>query len=387
MDKYKLSVNCAFGIENILKRELQLLGKTDLKAQNGSIVFDGDSDDVANCNMFLRTAERVFIEVARFNAETFDGLFDGVYGVDWQNYLTPDACIVVNAKSVKSDLFALSAIQSISKKAIIKKLTDVTKNSVFSETGARYNIEVNLSENQATVLIDTSGAGLHKRGYRDYVAAAPLKETLACAILLLSDFGFDRPFYDPFCGSGTLVTEGARIALNVASGRDRDFAYTHWQNFDKTAYSKAKQRALDSQKTDRKIDFCGGDVNPKAIELCERHARRAGISDKVKFFVADVADFKPATSHGTIVTNPPYGQRLLDVKSARILLRTLGDNYKNAEDWSAFILTADDQAERAFGKRADKKRKLFNAQTQCNLYQFFKHSNTGKYFTPLRDFL
>ncbi len=218
MDSYNISVNCAFGVENILNRELAALGYLNLKADNGSFCFNGTAQDIADCNMFLRTAERVYIVLAKFTAATFDALFDGVFNIDWQDFFTSDAKIIVNAKSVKSTLFALSSIQSIAKKAIIKKLAAKTGKSVFLETGADYGVEINITKDIVSVLLDTSGIGLHKRGYRDYVAQAPLKETLACALLFLSDFSFDLPFCDPFCGSGTIVIEAARIALRNVTG-------------------------------------------------------------------------------------------------------------------------------------------------------------------------
>ena len=382
---YKLVVNCASGVENILKRELIALGFGERKAINGSFIFDGDQNAVAYCNMFLHTAEHVFLLLAQFDAKDFDALFDGIYAIDWQSFLTSDAQIAVNAKSVKSTLFALSALQSVTKKAIIKKLSQQTKNTVFLETGARYGILVSIVEDKVSVLLDTGGAGLHKRGYRDFVSVAPIKETLACACLLLSDFDKDKPFCDPFCGSGTILTEGARMALGIAPGRDRDFDFCHWKNFDQNAYRTAKQKALDCQRLNQKIEFWGSDIDPQAIKLCKRHAVRAGLANKIKIETKAVADFLPTQEGGTVVTNPPYGERLLDKTEARKALSELGKNYKKFRDWSAFVITSDEEFERFFGKKADKKRKLYNAKKQCNLYQYFKTSNTGQYFCKMKD--
>ena len=382
---YKISINCASGVENVLKRELIALGYGERKADNGSFLIEGNDEDVATCNMFLHTAEHVFLFLAGFDATDFDCLFDGVYDIDWHAYLPADARIVVNAKSVKSGLFALSAIQSVAKKAIIKKLSDKTHNTVFPETGDRYGIEVNIFNDHVSVLMDTGGKGLHKRGYRDYVSAAPMKETLACACLLLSDFSADRPFRDPFCGSGTIVTEAARMALNIAPGTDRDFDFLHWRNFDPTAYARVRERALDLQKKDRKIDFVGSDIDPEAIKLCNRHAQRAGLSGKIRFELKDVADFLPDGQGGTIVTNPPYGERLLDLQSARKVVATFGRNYKKLFDWSAFVISSDSQFERNFGKQAAKKRKLYNANKECNLYQYFRSSNEKRHYCKMAD--
>jgi len=385
MKNYKLSVNCASGVESVLKKELIALELGEQKAVNGSFVFDGNAETVAICNMFLHTAEHVYLQLSQFDATDFDTLFDGVFAINWAEYLTVDAKIIVNAKSVKSDLFALSAIQSISKKAIIKKLTAQTRNSTFLETGARYSVVISIVENSVTVLLDTGGMGLHKRGYRDFVSVAPMKETLACACLLLSDFDKDRPFYDPFCGSGTLLTEGARMALGIAPGRDRDFDFCHWQNFDKNAYNVAKERAMDMQRLDRKLNFCGSDIDPQAIKLCNRHIARAGLDGKVKVKTLDVANFLPNDSGGTIVTNPPYGERLLDVTEARKVISAFGRNFKKLFDWSAFVISSDSQFERSFGKRADKKRKMYNARKECNLYQYFRQSNSRQYSCKMSE--
>lgn len=387
MKDYRLSVNCASGVESILKRELIALGIGEQKAINGSFVFDGDAKTVALCNMFLHTAEHVYLCLKEFTATDFDALFDGLFSIDWANYLDVDASIIVNAKSVKSDLFALSAIQSISKKAIIKKLTQQTKNTVFLESGARYGVVINIVQNQVSVLLDTGGLGLHKRGYRDFVSVAPMKETLACACLLLSDFSYDKPFCDPFCGSGTILTEAGRMALNIASGRDRDFDFCHWKNFDQSAYAYAKQMALDTQKLDRKLNFFASDVDKEAVKLTNRHIVRAGLEGKVKVTQQDVKDLVLPTSTGTIVTNPPYGERLMDLKDAQKVVGYLGKSLKNAHDWSVFAISSDTQFERAFGKRADKKRKLYNARKECNLYQYFKQSNPKNYTCKVSDIM
>ena len=382
---YKLSVNCASGVENILKRELTALGFGEQKAVNGSFVFDGDAQAVATCNMFLHTAEHVYLQLGQFVAKDFDALFDGVFAIDWASYMTADAKIIVNAKSVKSTLFALSALQSVSKKAILKKLSEQTRDTVFLETGARYGVVVSIFEDCVSILLDTGGTGLHKRGYRDFVSVAPMKETLACACLLLSDFDAEKPFCDPFCGSGTILTEATRMALRIAPGRDRDFDFCHWKNFDQNAYVLAKQKALDLQKLDKKLDFCGSDISVDAIKLSLRHAKRAGILNKVTLCVKDVADFLPKHTGGTIVTNPPYGERLLDVKEARNVIAVFGRNYKKTFDWSAFVISSDAQFERYFGRKADKKRKLYNAKKECNLYQYFKQSNPKQYFCKMSN--
>ena len=237
--EYEITVTAASGVEGVTKRELKRLGVEEPRAVGGAMTFTGDETMIARCNMFLRTADRVYLGVGRFRAETFDQLFDGIYSLPWEAFLPADALVTADGKSVKSKLFALSACQSIVKKAIVSRLEKAYRRSDFPETGARYMVEFSILKDVVSVRLNTSGAGLHKRGYRDLVGRAPLKETLAAAMVLLSDFYYLRPFADPFCGSGTIVIEAARIALNVASGIGRDFDFRHWDFFDPSAYARA----------------------------------------------------------------------------------------------------------------------------------------------------
>ncbi len=370
-DKCTLTVTCASGVEKVVKSELARLGYPSAPAINGAISFDGDLSAVARCNVNLRSADRVYINVAEFEATTFDQLFDCVKGIRWADYLPKDAKITVNGKCVKSKLFAVSACQSIVKKAVISALSEQYKTNYFSEKGTEYGLEFWIFKDRATLLLNTSGIGLHKRGYRDLVGVAPIKETLACSLLLMSDFYWERAFVDPFCGSGTLVIEGAKIALNVAPNLDRGFAFNKWKNFDAKYYSQAIEEAHDKELRDRKIDFRGYDVDPKAIKLARRHAQRAGIEDKVSFCVRDVADFKPHVDCGTIVTNPPYGERVYDIKQAEQCYTDLGKALKGFDGWSLFAITSAKSFPRYFGKKADRERKLFNSNKQCKYYYYY----------------
>ena len=372
MDKYKILVTSASGIETVTKKELIRLGFDNPKAINGSFTLDGDALSVARLNMFLRTADRVYIKLTEFKAETFDELFDGVYDFPWEDFLTVKGAFIVDGKSRESKIFALSASQKIIKKAIIQRLSDKTKTAFFPETAEKYLIEFAIYQDTVSLLLNTSGVGLHKRGYRDRVGVAPIKETIAAAMLMLSDFGYEEPFVDVFCGSGTIVIEGVRQAFNIASGILRDFDYTKWEKFDKSVYDLAKTEALDKERRDRKTNFKGYDIDPDAVKLARRHAKNAGLDDIIRFDTQDVADFSSLYSGGTIVTNAPYGSRSLDVEEARNVYKDFGKAFKKLENWSCFLLTSDSEFEKCFGKKADKNRKLYNSNMECRFYEYFK---------------
>ena len=361
--KLELSVTSASGIEAVTKRELEGLGYAPGGATYGRISFEGDYRDMARANVMLRTANRVFINIARFHAETFDELFDGIKNIPWQSIIPKNARIIVNAKSFKSKLYALSSIQKITKKAIVTAM-----GSLF-ESGGTYTIEVVVNEDDVLVALDTSGTALHKRGYRTYVGEAPLRETLASAIILLSIWKWDRPFVDPFCGSGTLPIEAALIATNTAPGLNRNFAF---ENFIKApeVITSVKEEARDNIVLDRDLRISGFDINKDAISLALRHARNAGVDSKIHLQVADMRTLSSRFSHGVIVTNPPYGERLLGEKELQTLYRDFGKVYRSLDDWSAYVITSYDNFERYFGARADKTRKLYNSELECKLYRY-----------------
>lgn len=372
-DKINISLTCASGVEKVLKSELKRLGYQDAPAINGALRIEGAPIDVARLNVFLRTADRVYITVGEFGAQDFDTLFEGTKAIHWEDFLPKDAKIVVNGKCVKSKLFAISSCQSLIKKAIADRLCSVYGVNRLSETGCEYAIEFSLYKDQVTLNINTSGAGLHKRGYRDLVGIAPIKETLASALVLLSDFYYERPFADPFCGSGTIAIEAARIALDIAGGIGRKFAFCDWKNFDKKIFDKVFEEAKDREKRNRVIDFVASDVDPKAIKLAKRHAERAGLKDKIRFEVCDVKNFKSDLSCGTIVTNPPYGERVYDMKEAEACYKALGSAYKSLDNWSCFVITSAKFFEKNFGKKCDRERKLYNSNKECRFYYYYKN--------------
>ncbi len=371
-DKLNIAVTCASGVEKVVKSELKRLGYSDAPAVNGALTFSGSPLDVARLNVFLRTADRVYIKAGEFGADNFDSLFDGVKMISWENFIPQNGRVLVNGKCVKSKLFAVSACQSLIKKAIVDRLCGVYKINRLNETGADYQVEFSIFKDQVTLMINTSGAGLHKRGYRDLVGIAPIKETLASALVLLSDYYRERPFADPFCGSGTIAIETARIALDIAGGVGRKFSFNDWKNFDQSLYDLAFTEAKDKEHRDRKIEILASDIDPKAVKLAKRHAERAGVADKIRFDVKDVKHFTTDLTGGTIVTNPPYGERVYDIKEAEECYKSLGKVYKSLTDWSCFVITSAKNFERHFGKKCDRDRKLYNSNRECRFYFYYK---------------
>lgn len=366
--KLTIEVASASGIEAVTKRELVRLGYEPSGANFGRIEFDGTYKDVMRANVFLRTANRVRIVLGAFKAETFDELFDGIYAMRWQDILAKDAKIVVDAKSQKSKLFALRSVQSIAKKAIISKLSTVY-HGTFDESGAEYDIEVSLQNDVATVTLDTSGEGLHKRGYRTYLGDAPIRETLAAAMILLSVWNPSRALIDPFCGSGTIPIEASMIGMNIAPGMNRNFACEQFYGAPNVRES-VQDEAQSLINRDIDLHISGFDINPAAIKLALKHAERAGVKDKIHLQVGDMRDVSSRFSHGVIITNPPYGERLMDEDELKKLYRDFGTMTSKLDEWCVYAITSYRAFEKYYGKRADKIRKLYNSELECNFYAY-----------------
>ena len=365
----EICVTSASGIEAVTKRELyKIIGKEDLSAINGRIKFEGDESDVAKCNLNLRTGNRVEIVLGGFKAETFDDLFEGIKAIPFEEYICRDGKIIVNAKSVQSKLFAYSAIQSVSKKAICERLCEKFGVNELNESGARYKIEVAALKDYVTVTLDTSGDGLHRRGYRGLVGEAPLKETLAAALVELSVWNKTRPFADLFCGTGTIPIEACMIALNIPAGLNRSFDFQNWKRFDKKIFDRAAEEAKANIVTDADLRISGFDIDDKQLKLARKHAELAGVDKYIHFQRADMRDFSSRFSHGVIISNPPYGERLSDRKEVEKLYRDYGKKVASLDDWCAYTLTPVDDFERLFGKKADKKRKIYNGKIECCYY-------------------
>ncbi len=371
MQDLKISVAVAGGLEKTVKKELERLGFIGLSAINGKIEFNGSFLDVARCNINLRVAERVYIKLAEFDCTSFDQLFDGVKTIPFEDFIDKNGEIIVNGKCVKSQIYAISACQSIVKKAVANRLCEKYGLNRLQENGSRYEVSFSIFKDKAEIFLNTSGAGLHKRGYRDKVWIAPIKETLGAGLLLMSDFYHDRVFLDPFCGSGTIPIEASLIGLNVAPNKNRKFDFDGWRVFDKKIKNTALQEAFDKEKLDRKIEIFGSDIDKKAIELSKYHAERAGLKGKINFCVKDVKKLTLPSEVGTIVTNVPYGERVYDRREAEDCVKALGSHLKDKNGWSKFIITSAKNFEKVFGKKADRERKLYNSEKECKFYYYY----------------
>lgn len=373
----ELLIPVAFGQEQTTKRQLLSLGYEKAPAENGRIELSGGWQDIARLNIFLRSGERVLIRLARFHAVTFDELYEGVYAIAWENYLTLDSQILMDGKSVQSTLAAIKATGGVAKKAIIRRLSDKirTGRKTFTETGARSIIGISIYKDEVSVTLDTSGEGLHKRGYRSLAYSAPLKETLAAGIIDSTFYNpekdMEKPFADIFCGSGTLPIEAALKALHIAPGIKRGFDFERWACAPKDAAKRAREEAEDGVLRCAKPCIYGADINEKAISIAKYHAKQAGVDKVIRFEVANAINFTSEKSYGVLVSNPPYGERLSDTKEVQSLMRSFGKTFRALPDWNAYILTSLPEFERYFGKNADKKKKLYNANLVCGLYAYF----------------
>jgi putative N6-adenine-specific DNA methylase len=360
----------AFGLEAVVKRELQDLGMQEIQANNGYVDFVGDEAAIARANLWLRTADRVLIKVGQFEARTFDELFEGTKALAWADLLPKNAEFPVNGRSLQSQLSSVPACQSIVKKAIVERLKQTYALQTFPETGPRYTIEVALHKDVATLTLDTSGDGLHKRGYRRLTAAAPIRETLAAALVLLSRWGPHRPFADPLCGSGTIAIEAAMIGSKVAPGHKRPFAAEHFAWMESGVWQQARSDAEAQRVSHADFHVVASDIDGEVLSLAEYHARQAGVGPLVRIVRQDVAEFAPSEPYGCVISNPPYGERLGEEREVRRLYQTMGRSFAKLDTWSKFIITSYPEFERAYGKKADKKRKLYNGRIQTNFYQY-----------------
>ncbi|HOV26527.1 MAG TPA: class I SAM-dependent RNA methyltransferase [Pseudobacteroides sp.] len=371
MSKLHLIATSAFGIEAVVGRELKHLGYDDQYIENSKVTFSGDVEAIARTNLWLRTADRILLKMGEFNALTFDDLFEKTKALPWHEWIPKNAHFPVEGKSINSKLFSVPDCQAIVKKAVVEKLKEKYKVSWFDETGPTYKIEVALLKDMATLTIDTSGAGLHKRGYRKLVAHAPLKETLASAMLLISRWKHDRVLIDPFCGSGTIPIEAALIAKNIAPGLKRDFISEKWGNISPSIWNKAREEAHDLIINDRELRISGSDIDDEVMSLARYHAKQAGVENDIHLQRLAVADIKSRYKYGFIICNPPYGERIGESKEVEKLYRQMGQVFKQFDTWSYYILTSHPEFEKLFGSRANKKRKLYNGKIQCNYYQFY----------------
>lgn len=372
MDKLHLIVPCHFGVESILKREIIDLGYEIERVEDGRITFSGNLLAICRANVFLRTAERVMIQVGRVKAQTYDELFEAVKALKWSDFIPENGKFwVKKASSVKSKLFSPSDIQRIVKKAIVENLKQEYGVSWFSEDGASYPIRVFFYKDEAVIALDTSGESLHKRGYRYYTSKAPISETLAAALIMLTPWNKDRILVDPFCGCGTFPIEAAMIAANIAPGMNREFTGETWTNFiDKKLWYQAVNEANDKINDDIETDIQGYDIDGEMIEYSRKNAINAGVEHLIHFQERPVSGLSHRKKYGFIITNPPYGERLEEQKSLQKIYTTLGEKYKALDSWSAFIISSYENVEKDMGIKATKNRKIYNGMIKTYYYQF-----------------
>ena len=372
--KFKLIATAAAGLEAVVGREIRNLG-LECQVENGRVRFEGTVETIIETNLWLRAADRIKIVVGNFPAKTFEELFQGIFALDWENYLPLGAKFpIAKAKCVKSKLHNEPSVQAISKKAVVKKLQKHyarPEGVPLMENGAEFKIEVSILKDVATVWIDTTGSSLFKRGYRTEKGGAPIKENMAAAILLLSNWYPDKPLIDPTCGSGTFCIEAAMIGMNMAPGLHRHFAFEEWNWVDSDLVGCVRARALGQIKQDIQLDILGTDIDARMVEIAKRNAEEAGVSEQILFKQMRLQDLHTDKINGVIVSNPPYGERLLDDDSVTKLYQEMGQTFAPLKTWSKFILTSDEAFEAKFGSQADKKRKLYNGTLKVDLYQYF----------------
>jgi putative N6-adenine-specific DNA methylase len=371
MSKIQLIATTPMGLEAVVAREIKELGYEDMLVENGRVIFWGDASAICRANLWLRSADRILVKMGEFPATTFEDLFEQTKALPWPEWIPGDAEFPVNGRSHKSQLSSVPACQAIVKKAIVEKMKQQYHTEWFAESGPRYVIEVSLLQDVATLTLDTSGYGLHKRGYRKLATEAPLKETMAAALVLLSRWNAERPLLDPFCGSGTIPIEAAMIAWNIAPGLRRTFAAEAWPIVPAALWHEAREEAFDLLRDDVPLNISGSDIDPAAIEVANAAAKAAGLAKELRFSIAPVAEVRPEGDYGCIITNPPYGERLGDEQEAALALRQLGSITKPLPTWSVFILNPDTHLEHYMGRPANKKRKLFNGRIECAYYQYF----------------
>ena len=365
-------VPCLLGLEGLIADELREMGAENVNAENGRVLFSGDEHILARANIRSRFAERILVMLGSFEAHSFEDLFQGVKALPWEAWIGKTDAFPVKGYSLNSDLFSVSDCQAIIKKAVVERLKLKYRIPWFEETGALYQIQFSIMKNQVSLFIDTSGRGLHKRGYRPDANAAPLKETLAASLCEIAHLKHYHTLYDPMCGSGTILIEGALMALNIAPGIGRRFTAEKWRQVPAEVWQEERTAARELMRHDIDFHAYGSDIDPAALNVARENAKRAGVENYITFELKDVKDFEPVTEKATVIVNPPYGERLLDVSAARELYRTMGKRFVPQKGRSYTVITADEDFEKLFGRKADKRRKLYNGMIKCQVYMYFK---------------
>ena len=372
MKTYELIAPCHFGLEAVLKKEIYDLGYEITKVEDGRVTFAGDADAICRANIFLRTAERILLKTGQFRAETFEELFQGIKCIPWEDYIPEDGKFwVAKASSIKSKLFSPSDIQSITKKAMVERMKQRYHREWFAEQGADYPLRLFLMKDEVTAALDTSGDSLHKRGYRTLASKAPITETLAAALILLTPWRRDRILVDPFCGSGTFPIEAALMAANIAPGMNRSFTAEHWTNLVKRQlWYDTVEEANELADTEISVDIQGYDIDGDVVKAARENARRAGVEHLIHFQQRPVSQLNHPKKYGFLITNPPYGERLEEKEALPGLYGEIGEALKRLDSWSAYLITSYEEAERRIGRKADKNRKIYNGMLKTYFYQF-----------------
>lgn len=368
----KFSAPCLLGLEGLAAQEFRDMGALKVEAKNGRVDFEGGPEILARANICSRVSERILIRLGEFKAVTFEQLFEGVKNLAWEEWIGKFDAFPVKGYSLNSKLFSVSDCQSIIKKAVVEKLKQKYKISWFEETGAVHQIQFSIMKDTVTLFIDTSGAGLHKRGYRPVANSAPIKETLAAAMAELARLSSSHTLYDVACGSGTILIEGAMKALNIAPGLKRSFVSERFENIDSCVWRSERARAADSVVRDAEFFAYGSDIDRSSLEIARENARRAGVSMKIDLSFKDLKDFQRKSEKGTVICNPPYGERMLDVAAAQDIYRAMGRIFTPERGWAYYIISPDENFEKFFGRTADRRRKLYNGMIKCQLYMYFK---------------
>lgn len=366
MKEVKLIATAAFGLEAVVARELKELGYRDLTVENGRVLFTADLEAIPKTNLWLRSADRVQLLLGEFEARTFDGLFEQTKALPWEDWISEDGEFPVQGKSIKSQLHSVPDCQAIVKKAIVERLKETYQVQWFQETGPLYSVQIALLKDRATLTIDTSGAGLHKRGYRTEGGLAPIKETLAAALVQLSHWQPGRLLLDPFCGSGTILIEAALIGDNIAPGLTRRFAAEDWPQLGKELWQAARKDASLAME-DNPLKLQGSDIDEAAVSIARKNADNAGVADKIHFQRRELAQVRSSVKYGCLITNPPYGERL---EAPAVLYREMGKVFAPWDTWSIYVITSETDFEKYYGRKAGKKRKLYNGRIECDYYQF-----------------
>ena len=372
MELYELIAPCHFGLEAVMKREILDLGYEIERVEDGKVTFLADAEGIAYANLFLRTTERILLKVGQVHAETYDELFEATKALPWEKFIPKNGKFwVTKANSIKSKLFSPSDIQSIMKKAIVERLKQVYHMEWFPEDGAQYPIRVSILKDEVTIGLDTSGVSLHKRGYRKLTAKAPITETLAAALIMLTPWKSDRILVDPFCGSGTFPIEAAMMAANIAPGMNREFTAEQWENLiPKKEWYMAIEEANDNICMDIETDIQGFDLDENVIKIARQNAVNAGVDKLIHFQARDVRQLSHAKKYGFVITNPPYGERLEEKEALPALYTALGQQFAKLDSWSAYVITSYTDIEKYFGRKADKNRKIYNGMLKTYFYSF-----------------